>query len=118
VAVGFPKGIISAYDLSKIDGQDKSSADLIEWIILIALPVLVFFIMFARWRKVGRDPKGKGVIVPQYDVPENLTPFEVSCIVNQKNSQGDISAEIVYLATQGYLKIRHVDNKILGFIKV
>ncbi len=73
--------------------------------------------MYRKWYAKGRDPKGSGVIVPQYDIPDGLTPMEVAGIVNQKIAPGDISAEVIYLATKGYLKIRYIDNKILGFIK-
>ncbi len=49
--------------------------------------------------------KHKNVIIPQYDVPDGLTPLEVQVIVNEKISNKSISAELIYLANKGYIKI-------------
>ena len=115
VAVGFPKGTMPAYtsadDVSNVAHQYSS------WIIALLIPLLVFVFMFVKWHKKGRDPKGKGVIIPQYDVPNGLTPMEVGCIINQAIGNKDISAELIYLATQGYIKIKRIEDKLLGFIK-
>ncbi len=113
VAVGFPKGTIPVY--STLDNLFNSWHQYIDWIIAIFLPLIVFVLMFMHWRKVGRDPKDRNTIIPEYDVPDGLTPFEVSCIINQKIRSTDISAEIVYLATKGYLKVRYVKDKMIFF---
>jgi hypothetical protein len=54
--------------------------------------------------------------VPQYDAPNGLTPLEVAAIVEEKVKTEHISAELIYLATKGYIKIRQVEKKILGLI--
>jgi uncharacterized membrane protein len=115
IAAGFPKGIVEPYGTSdKIsDFFDKY----LMWIIALLLPTFTLYFSLRHWYKKGRDPKGTGVIVPQYDVPDGLTPMEVAGIVNQKIKPSDISAEIVYLATKGYLKITQVENKTLGIFK-
>ena len=115
VAVGFPKGLITAY--STADNVKDVFYRYVYLLIAILLPLLVFIFMFLRWFKVGRDPKGKGVIIPEYDVPDDITPAEMSCILYQKMRPKDIPAEIVYLATKGYIKIRQTEDKLLGFIK-
>jgi uncharacterized membrane protein YgcG len=43
--------------------------------------------------------------------------MEVSGIVNEKVDAKNISAEIIYLATKGYLKIRQLDERFIGLIK-
>jgi uncharacterized membrane protein YgcG len=68
-----------------------------------------------RWLRKGKDPKGTGVIVPQYDVLDGLTPAEVGVIMYQKSRTKDISAELIYLATQGYIQIKQVQKKVLLF---
>lgn len=112
VAVGFPKGSVSFYQAPK--------PSLIERILItfwpLVIPIGVFILMFTRWLKKGRDPKGKGVIIPQYDVPDNLTPLEVSCLIRDGFNNKNISAEIIYLATQGFIKVRQIEDKILGLI--
>ena len=115
VAVGFPKGIMPVY--STIDNVSNMGHQYLDLFLALLLPIVVFIYMFIRWWKVGRDPRDTNTIIAEYDVPDDLTPFEVSCIINQKIRSTDISAEIVYLATKGYLKIRYIDNKLLGFIK-
>lgn len=115
VAVGFQKGIVSPYSDSDKVGNffDKY----LGWMIAGLLPILTLFFSLLYWYKKGRDPKGRGVIVPQYDVPDELTPMEVVGIVEEKLSTEDISAEIIYLATRGYLKIKQIEELTLGIFK-
>ncbi len=115
IAVGFPKGIVAAYTNS-----DKASNFLdkyLGWIIAIILPILTLIFSLLYWYKKGRDPKGTGVIVPQYDVPDGLSPMEVAGIVNEKIDTKNISAEIVYLATMGYIKINQLEKRFLGIFE-
>ena len=112
VAVGFPKGIVSLY---KTQIEDKKS-NIIKTFWPILIPIYLFFFMFIRWYKKGRDSKGSGVIVPQYDVFENLTPLEVAGIMNGRIINEDISAEIIYLATKGFIKIKQIDETCDNFL--
>ncbi|MEI6238460.1 MAG: DUF2207 domain-containing protein, partial [bacterium] len=112
VAVRFAKGEVSA------PTQAENRRDWINknwpWIFTVILPLSIFIIMFLKWDKDGKDPKGTGVIVPEYDSPENLTPMEVSGILHENVRAKDISAEIIYLATKGYIKIRQIGED--GFL--
>ncbi len=110
VAVGFPKGVVAVYT----QHVDSPFVAFLKTFWPIVIPVLVFIFMFLFWRKKGRDPKGTGVIVAQYDVPEGLTPIEVGGIVKGKIKNEYISAEVIYLATQGYITIGYVESKTLG----
>jgi uncharacterized membrane protein YgcG len=67
------------------------------------------------WFKRGRDAKGRGVIVPQYDAPDNLKPIEVGTILDFKTQNSDITATIIDLAIRGYIKIIEIrkERKIL-----
>ncbi len=83
------------------------------WPVLI--PFLTFVVLFRVWYKKGRDPRGAGTIVTQFDAPEGLTPAEVGTLVDQGADDKDVFAEIIYLATKGYLKIFKEEKKgILG----
>lgn len=116
IAAGFPKGIVPAYPVS------SSSTNFIDlywpWLVSALLPILTLVGSFFYWFKKGRDPRGTGVIIPQYDVPDELTPIEVSGIVSEKVQVENISAEIIYLATKGYLKINQLEEKFIGLIKM
>jgi uncharacterized membrane protein len=110
VALGFPKNMVS-----EPSSKQRIFAFLKDNSILV-LPVIVFIAMFAIWFRRGRDPKGAGVIIPQYDSPDDLKPMEVSGIMSQRIENSAISAEIIYLATKGYLKITRTQEKLV-FIK-
>lgn len=107
VAVGFPKGVVSVYQTEK----ESTTIKFVKTIWPIIIPIIVFVLAFLYWRKKGKDPKGTNVIIPQYDVPEGLTPLEVGGILNEGIKTKNISAEIIYLATKGYLKIRKIDKE-------
>lgn len=107
VAVGFPSGFIfehaPTFKEKVIDFLNKF------WPLLI--PLVTFIFMFRKWYRKGRDAKGKGTVVAQYEVVDNLTPLEASVIINQKFNGKDIIAEILYLATEGYIAIERVVEK-------
>ena len=102
VVVGMPKGIITKPSLMlQIWNVFKDN-------IILALPILVFIFLFYLWRTRGRDPKGRGTIIAQFDAPDDLSPAEVGTIFDETAHNKDISAEIIYLAVQGYLKIEKI----------
>ena len=113
VAVGFPKGLIPEY--TKSDDFWAFVQDFWQWIFAIIIPLASLIYFYRKWSLYGRDPKGRGVIVPQYDVPDKLTPLQVAGIVYEKIDQSKISAELIYLATKGYIKIKQIEGpKIFG----
>lgn len=77
----------------------------------IIVPLLTFIILCVLWYKKGRDPKGRGTIITQFDAPDGLTPAEVGTLVDQGADDKDVFAEIIYLATKGYLKIFKEEKK-------
>jgi hypothetical protein len=75
-----------------------------NWI--IAIPISAFIIMLSIWlykhRKVERNP----VIVPHYEANQALSLLEVELLLKRaSNGARGITAEIITLAIQGYLKI-------------
>ncbi len=108
VAVGFAKGVTRLYPVA-----DNTKL----WVLGMLLPAITLLLCFIHWYRKGNDPRGRGVIIPQYDVPDQLTPMEVAGIMNEKIQVKDISAEIIYLATKGYVKIQQIEKTTLGFIK-
>lgn len=76
-----------------------------------ALPFISFGILFAIWFKKGRDAKGKGNVIVEFDAPKGITPLEAGTIIDNKVDKKDISAEIIYIATKGFIKIRRIENK-------
>jgi uncharacterized membrane protein len=76
----------------------------------LAIPVLVFLGMFGLWYRVGRDPAGLPVTV-QYEPPGGLTPAEAGTLMDTSVDMRDITATMVDLAVQGYLKIEEREEE-------
>ncbi|MFO0704995.1 MAG: DUF2207 domain-containing protein [Candidatus Andersenbacteria bacterium] len=72
------------------------------------MPVWVAIILYFRWRKTGRDPKGRGTIIAEYDPPEDLTPGVVGTLFDEEADLKDLSATIIDLAVRGYLVIQEL----------
>ncbi|MDL2342023.1 MAG: DUF2207 domain-containing protein [Patescibacteria group bacterium] len=69
------------------------------------LPLLAFMLAFLLWRKKGRDAKGRGIIIPQYEPYGSLKPIEVGTIMDFSVDSRDITATIIDLAVRKYIKI-------------
>ena len=68
-------------------------------------PLVVGVWAFRRWWKYGKDVKGRGVIVPEYEPPDNLLPAEAGTIISYKTDPKYISATIIDLAIKKHLVI-------------
>jgi len=119
IALSFPKGLITQNALVEPIRDNSSSsiekAKLFKNFTSIdvedIIASILFFIAFLFvWFKFGKEPKGRGVIIPQYDVPDGLTPIQVGTITDESVDNVDISAQIIYLAINGYLKITKLEK--------
>lgn len=61
--------------------------------------------LYWRWRKYGRDPKGRGVIIPEYQPYKGLNVLTSDYIFEEKLNTKAISALIIELAVKGYIAI-------------
>jgi uncharacterized membrane protein YgcG len=77
------------------------------------LPAISFLVFFGIWYEKGRDPKGRGTIVPMYDPPKGITPYEASIILDDMITKKALPAALISLATQGYIKIIKKEVKAL-----
>lgn len=111
VAIGLPKGTMKATAMQK--GVQNNPVYSWKNNILnraLLLPLFVLFVMSFVWWKYGRDPGGRGTVVPNYDVPENLSPMEAGVLWDDDLKPQSITAGIIALAIRGYLKIKRVEN--------
>jgi len=112
VAVGFPKGNVifpALYEkiIENIVGN-------LVYLIPLLIVLLIFrkkIVIFFKSRKYYRD----NPIVVEYEI-KDFSPIEVSAIVNGYVSDKHISAQIVWLAVNGYVKIK-ADNGVFLFEK-
>ena len=68
---------------------------------------------YNQWQKYGVDPQ-KPVVYPQFNAPQNLSPASIGYLEDGYYSGKMVSAAIVSLATQGFVKIIEDDKRVLG----
>ena len=80
------------------------------------IPIFIFYFCLKIWRKYGRDPKDNPTIVPEFGIPDDLSPMEMGMVYSDGTLKNNfISASIINLAVNGYLKIEEIPKKgILG----
>ena len=98
--VGFQKGFFTpATFLEKFEDR---AAPIIEF----AVPFLTALAVgLVWWLRSGRDPKGRGTIVPEYAPPKDISPLEAGAIADFKVDNRDLTATFIDLARRGYIRI-------------
>lgn len=74
-------------------------------------PIIYVFWLYKRWRKFGRDPSGKGVIIPQYVPLKDLNVLCSDVVLNEKLESKAVSSLIVALAVSKYIRIYEIPKK-------
>lgn len=105
VVVGWNSGVIAKPGLAR----SIYWFVLDNWGLLLPLPTLILLIWL--WRRYGKDEPGQGTIIARYAPPEGLNPAEVGTAVDGHPHMKDLSATIIDLARQGYLKIKYIEKK-------
>jgi hypothetical protein len=75
---------------------------------VLAFPLVALIAIWYVWRRFGKDPRSKLPIAAQYEAPDGLTPVELGYLVDEKTQSRDLTAEIIFLATQGQLRIERI----------
>lgn len=105
IVAGWPKGITLEQTLfQKILDIARDN-----WTLFV--PIVVFILMFRLWLTKGRDPKGRGTIIAQYESPDGLAPAEVGTMLDGAADNKDVSATVIDLAVRGFLKIKRTEEK-------
>lgn len=112
IVVGWPKGLV--FQPTWKERMLETAIDNWYWI----FPIITLIGFTTLWYYKGRDPKGRGTIIAEFEVPDKLSPSQVGMIIDESLDNIDISAEIIQLAVRGYIKIQRLQEKnILGFNK-
>jgi len=77
----------------------------------VITPTIIGMAMYRRWRAFGNDPKGKGVIIPEYEPPKGLNVMQSDFIMLENFRSLAISALIVGMATQKFITIYEIPKK-------
>ncbi len=105
VAIPIQKGLFRP-----ITWQDKVRDNLVQLTGLVLPPLVIGGLALRLWLKKGKEYAGRGVIVPEYTPPKNLTPAEVGLIADFRTDGRDLSATLIDLAIRNYIRI-HDDQK-------
>ncbi len=104
VSVSFPKNIFTPY-------KPKFNFAALPPFILSIITLIICYLI---WNKFGKDPKIKKTIVPEFEIPENLSPIQMGTLMCSGKFKSDfISATIINLATKGFISIEEIKNKVL-----
>ena len=110
VVVGWDKGIVTA----PTTAQRATGILASNW--PLSIPIPVFLLAFAIWRRRGRDPRSLPIAV-LYEPPDGLSPGEAGVVLDNSADMRDITATLIDLAVRGYLRIEERDDrKLLGLI--
>lgn len=95
---------------------EPTNLDRLWWIIRdnwpLVLPLVALVLLLLLYRRYGRDPRGRGTIIAQYEPPEKMSPAMLGYLVDEKIDPRDISAAIIQLAVKGHIKIHYQDKTI------
>jgi uncharacterized membrane protein YgcG len=110
VAIDFPKGVI----VKVSQPWDNTTS---PWQYApFGVPLLALLGMLRIWYVKGRDPAGMGTIVTQFEPPPHLSPSLAYLVSTETITTRTVSAEIIRLAVEGYLRIHRIEDHILGIL--
>ncbi len=98
IAVGFAKGVVKAPAPPVYLEKNNLSK------ILYGAGALLLSFMVFLWSRYGRDPQ-KPVVIPQFSVPNDLSPAAMGYIVNKRYSSKLIAASLINMAVKGGIEI-------------
>jgi Predicted membrane protein (DUF2207) len=78
----------------------------------LGLPLLAFALALRSWRRRGRDPRPRAIVVG-YEPPAGMTPAEVGTLIDNQAEMQDVISTLVDLAVRGYVGIEEREKKML-----
>lgn len=115
IALSWPKGFVRAPSREeKIASFFSDNAALLAGYIGLILLLGYFLIV---WAMVGRDP-ASGVIIPQFEAPQGLSPAAVRYIQRMGYDPTIYAAALIDMAVKGFIAIRKDDGGDYTFTKL
>jgi uncharacterized membrane protein len=107
IGVQWPKGFVHEptfeEKMSYVITDNKSG------IVLVGGAILLFLFYIVAWVSVGRDPE-KGIIIPMYEPPVNLSPAGCRFINKMSFDNKAFTTAIINLCVKGYTVLEEDDN--------
>src|SRR5262249_45716581 len=101
LVVALPKGVLPVPSPAA-QTLDRAMDFASPWLLL---PIATLIAMILMWRLLGRDAgPGHEAVVVRYAPPAGLSPAEVGTVLDESADLSDLTATIVDLAVQGYLR--------------
>ena len=108
VVYAWPKGVVARPELSKIDRFDAFAwahgSAIFNWLAGLGLAVAAALLGFAGW-KAAPNHTGETAPIPLFHAPKDLPPAQARLIHSGETDSRALSAEIIRLAIDGWLKI-------------
>lgn len=101
VDISWPSGIVDRYAYWKY-----FLAHYLGYIMSVIIILITAISLLSYWYFTEVHHKGRGVIVPQYEPPQNLKPAMAEVILKEGISDAAWPATAIDLAVRGYLKIK------------
>ncbi len=108
VAVAMPKGTIA-----DTTAQQRSQTILANLGLLAPIPIIILVIVLSKFYNKNK----KLTIIPHYDAPKDVNPLIAAYVYKKNLPTNAISAQIIQLAVNGYIKIKQIAEKNYEIIK-
>lgn len=115
IAIAFATGTISGAGL-RLSGDGGEGFDYyyLRVAFSILLPLIALFTMLTLWYTRGRDPRGRGTIVPEYEPPKGMGSAVAGLMYDESLGNSELAGELIALAVEGHIRIHRIEKKILG----
>jgi uncharacterized membrane protein len=111
MVLGFNPGTFKLSPAVKKEKQKQKIEFISAGTLVLIPPLAAGIFMFRRWRKFGDDPKGRGVIIPEYGPPEGLDTLTSDFLMKQVLRNSAFGATIIDMAIKGYITIIEIPKK-------
>lgn len=108
IVVGWPKGLVD--EPSDLQRTGWLLSDNINLLVAVAGFLLVLAYYIPVWRRYGKDPE-EGIIVTRYEPPDGYSPASLRYIRQMYYDGKVMTAAVVNLAVNGYLRINKHDSE-------
>lgn len=108
--------IAQAIDRSKIP-HDVRERYKLSTLLIIFIPIILALGGLSVYRYKTKF-RTKRTIIPQYEPYPGVKPMYAGFLFDKRLDNRDITAGIVYLAEQGYIKIKRTEKKVFFFFEV
>jgi uncharacterized membrane protein len=111
MVLGFNPGTFKLSSAVKKDQQKRKTEVIAAVVLGVIPPIATGIFMFRRWRQFGNDPKGRGVIIPEYEPPKGFDTLMSDFLMKQSLRNNALSATIIDMAVKGFVTIIEIPKK-------